>query len=56
MFFDQVEEYRRTGERGREPRGKPRGTVAMREEAGRGLARTGEDGRGRERTGEDGRG
>ena len=53
--------FERMGEDGRgrasgwrEPRGKPRGTVAMREEAGRERMR--EDGRGWERTGEDGRG
>ena len=41
---------REDGENGgwRRPRGKPRGTVAMREEAGLGRERTGEDGRGRD--------
>ena len=41
---------------GRGPRGKPRGTVAMREEAGLGRERTREDEGGWERMGEDGRG
>ena len=55
LFFDQVEEYGRERDGG-DPAAKPRGTVAMREEAGLGRERMREDERGRERTGEDGRG